>query len=147
MKQAFTLIELLVVIAIIGVISTLSIISFSSARDKARIANGLNFEAQLLRSLGDEVVGRWDFDDCSGTTFVDSSGYNNNGTIVRTEMWSTETPSGKGCSLSFNGTSDYGWIPDSNVFNLGSFTISAWVKTSGKSGMVRIISQQDTVQY
>jgi prepilin-type N-terminal cleavage/methylation domain-containing protein len=82
MKRGFTLIELLVVIAIIGLLSTLSVVSFSNSKEKARISKGAALSSQVLRSLGDEGLLRWDFDECSGTSVVDQSGATANGTLM-----------------------------------------------------------------
>lgn len=132
MKKGFTLIELLVVIAIIGLLATLSIVSFGSSRDKARIASGLAFEGQMQRVAGDEAVGIWDFDECAGTTAFDRSGYNNHATIGGAPAWSTDTPSGKGCSLQMNGSADQ-YAVASNVTTRivsNSFSASVWAKSA-----------------
>lgn len=103
--RGFTLIELLVVIGIIGVLATFAVVQLAGSRDKARIAKGAAMSGQVLRSIGDETAARWDFDECGGTTVGDSGGMNNNGTIVSGVAFSASTPSGNGCSLAFNGTS------------------------------------------
>jgi prepilin-type N-terminal cleavage/methylation domain-containing protein len=145
MKRGFTLIELLVVIGIIGLLATFAVVQMSGARTKASLAKGAAFSGQILRSLGDEVVGRWDFEDCSGTTVADMSGLGGTGTITAA-TWSTDAPGGA-CALSFNGTSAYVVIPDSSNFDVTSFTISAWVRTAGATSRRRIVSQQVTTYW
>lgn len=133
-RSAFTLIELLVVIAIIGVISTLSIVSFTTSREKARISNGISFSSQILRSTGDDLVARWDFEECTGIQANDSSGIGHHGTLTGATLpsWSTDTPSGKGCSLSFDGT-NYVLVtnkPPISFDGTQPFTISLWKKSA-----------------
>lgn len=134
-KKAFTLIELLVVIAITGLLATIVLVALGGARDKVRIAAGLQFEANIYHSLGAYVVGMWDFNEGSGIIAKDDSGFNNNGTLNNGPIWKCAssdpsfTPSGKGCSLYFDGDNDYVYILDSESLDLTeSFTISVWVK-------------------
>ena len=133
-NKGFTLIELLVVIAIIGLLASIVIVNVNSAGEKARIASGLQFEAEVHHSIGDQVVGEWDFDEGSGTIAKDSSGNNNNGTIHGATYKCASsnkdnTPSGKGCSLYFNGSS-YVEIPYSQSLSLqaNNETVSLWIK-------------------
>lgn len=128
-KKGFTLIELLVVISIIGVLASIVMASLSSARLKARISNGENFRAQLNTALGDRLAGRWDLNECTGTTVADSSGYGANGTFVGTPVWSTDTPTSKGCALDLTNT-DYVSIPDKSWLSpgTGSMTYAVWAK-------------------
>ena len=149
---AFTLVELLVAIAIVGLLSTVIFVSFSGVRDKARIAKGLYFAKQLETSLGADLVGRWNFDEGEGNTAYDSSGYNNNGTITGA-TWkcatddSNNTPSGKGCSLSFSGSSNKVEtnITTQNSYFHNGFTISAWIYPKGWGGgdFGRIVNKSD----
>jgi len=103
LSSGFTLVELLVVIAIIGLLATFAVSQLSGARDKARVAKGQAQSSQILRSVGDDLVARWDFDECSGA-IVDSSGYGNNGALVSGVTFTDNTPTNQGCSLTFNGT-------------------------------------------
>jgi len=126
-RHAFTLVELLVVIAIIGLLSGVAMVQVSSSREKARLAKNFSYEASVSHAVGDDVFAQWDFDDCSGTTAVDTSGNGLNGTLTGGPTWSTDTPSGKGCSLSFNGSSAYVSIPYVSTTS-SSLTYSLWFK-------------------
>lgn len=132
--RGFTLIELLVVIAIIGVLSSVVLVSLNTAREKGKVSAGKKFAATMEHALGDQAVAAWNFDECSGTSAFDGSGNSNTGTLTGTPTWSTDTPTGIGCSLLFNGTTDY--VALANTASLGvttQFTVSAWVKVSSSA--------------
>jgi len=150
-KNGFTLIELLVVIAIIGLLGSIVAVSINSARQKGKVGAGMRFASSLYHGLGSEIVGAWDFDEGSGSTANDLSGYGYNGAILGTATWSSDTPnavvgtgSGK-YALSFDGSTNavdlgtYAQLPRLQ-FGTGNFTIAAWIKTSGNGRIVDIYS-------
>ncbi len=134
-KKSFTLIELLVVIAILGLLASIVLVNTKGVREKAKIAKTLEFSQSIQNTLGVEAVGIWSFDEGSGSTAKDSSGYGNNGTISGAS-YTSETPhkivgSGAGkYALSFGGS---GYIDCGNGASLnitGEITLEAWIKTS-----------------
>jgi glucose/arabinose dehydrogenase/PKD repeat protein len=66
------------------------------------------------------------FDDASGTTARDASGFGNNGTLQNGPTWTT---AGKyGGALTFDGVNDRVTIPDADNLDLSTLTLEAWVK-------------------
>jgi prepilin-type N-terminal cleavage/methylation domain-containing protein len=131
--HGFTLIELLVVIAIIGLLATLSTVSFTSAKEKARIAGAQSFESSVHHLVGDEAVGMWNFDDGSGSVAVDSSGNGKTANLIG--MDDTNWVEGeRRMGINF-AISKYVDVP---TVSMGSFqnglTWMGWVKTSNTAG-------------
>lgn len=121
----FTLIELLVVIAIIGVLASVVLVSLRGVREKARIAKARDFSQTIYHSIGAFAVGIWKFDENSGNTAQDNSGYDNQGVIYG----ATRVAGISGSALSFNGTSDYVDVGNGSSINFGpgiDFTIELW---------------------
>ena len=129
-RRAFTLVELLVVISIIGMLSTIAIVSTNGSREKARLAAGASFAAQLDRVNGASSAGEWLFNEGSGTTVGDASGGNHGGSLTNGPTWSTDTPSGTGYSVSLNGSNAYVTIPDYYGLKYAgnTLTLAVWIK-------------------
>jgi prepilin-type N-terminal cleavage/methylation domain-containing protein len=144
-QKAFTLVEILVVIAVIGLLSSIIFAITRGADEQGRIARGLYFSQHLQNSLGSYAAGIWNFDEGSGSTANDISGWGNNGTISGA-TYTSDTPSETGYALSFNGTTDYtdAGSDASTNFTSENFTISVWIKTAKGTGQT--IVQRGTSQ-
>lgn len=86
--------------------------------------------AELLAN----AVGYWNFDEGTGTIAHDSSPNGNDG-IITNATWKTgilgfQRPGGK--SLYFNGSADVDMGDQDELDFTGSYSISAWVTTTGK---------------
>jgi hypothetical protein len=98
-------------------------------KDFARVSNYWNPDPKPPELL----QGYWMFDEGTGTTVADSSGFGNHGTI----MGANWTASGKfGYALEFDGTDDYVEIDGyKGVLGTQSRTVTAWVKTGADRRM------------
>jgi prepilin-type N-terminal cleavage/methylation domain-containing protein len=134
-QRAFTLVEILVVIAIVGLLSSIIFAIIRGTNEQGRIAKGMYFSQHLQNSLGSYSAGIWSFDEGSGITPKDMSGWENHGTLVNGPTWmcaivdSSYTPSGQGCSLQFDGVNDYVDVGSGDSLDItNAITIEAWIK-------------------
>jgi len=139
-NRAFTLLELLVVITIIGILSSIVIVSMSGSTDSATIAKGKAYAQQIHALLAANAVGIWNFDEGTGTTLTDISGYGNNGTLNKGANgtglnWVASDI--EGTAIQFDGVDDYVTTNKVGLTGIGivrDFTMSVWVKHSTGSG-------------
>jgi len=115
-------------------------------RQTAAVA-GNSFEADSLSLTGSSsptLAAQWNMDETSGTTMVDSSGNNNNGTLYGPVQVGVPGPTGHGTAYSFSGKSAVD-VPYSSTLVAGSanINISFWLNTtnlpsSGDYDLVRM---------
>ena len=74
--------------------------------------------AGLKQTSAAEPIGWWKFNESSGTTASDSSGFNNYGTLVGGPVWSTGKDAN---SLLLDGVNDYVTLPGTLVSTLTDF--------------------------
>jgi prepilin-type N-terminal cleavage/methylation domain-containing protein len=136
--SGFTIVELLVVIAVIGILATISIVSYQGVREKSRIAAGLAFEQQLISKYSGYTTGDWSFDECSGTTTGNRAVAPSTDTIIGTATWITDTPSGRGCALRFNGATR---IETQASLGATSYVKAAWIRIAPAGPCGNILSK------
>jgi len=143
-RHAFTLVELLVVISIIGLLSTIAIVSMNASRDKAKQASGQSFDQSVRHGIGDQTIGEWLFNECSGNTASDASGSGNTATFGVASGWSTNTLTKTGCSAAFSGSN---YLSTSLNLQSPSVTFTAWIYPTDVSGYNAIIAKDLQYKY
>ena len=101
-----------------------------------------------------DTVGYWKFDEGSGTTIVDTTGLNANGTLDEWNgsAWVTQTnptwvQGASGWAVGFNGTNQGAIVPDSSALDVTTaVTLEAIIKPSTFSGTGDIISKDSAYQ-
>ncbi len=94
---------------------------------------GLNLTAHAI------LVAHWNFDENTGSTANDSSGFGNEG-----DIYGATWVEGKyGSGLSFDGVDDYVKVFNSDSINTKKFTLSAWVSFDNLNDTQVIIDKRN----
>lgn len=118
--------------------------------DQVKVYNYARTPAQIIWDYNQgKPVGHWKFDECSGNVANDSSGKANTGTITigasgtntsagtctgsAGEAWKDGATGKFNSSLDFDGTDDEVTTADGPFLDMGTMTISAWIKTSSST--------------
>ncbi len=123
-RKGFTLIELLVVVAVLALLASIVFSNLRGAREGARISNTLSFQSQTHSLLGSDLVGWWNFNEGSGATASDLSGYGNNASLSGLGHVDG-VPGTGGSAVNFAGTGSIN-MGTRDLFDLDVFTISFW---------------------
>lgn len=113
-------------------------------------ANNIYIKNYGLSVSADNLIAYYKLDEGSGTTAVDQSSSDNNGTFVNNPTYSSVTPPGVDndeYSLSLNGT-NYVSLASNPISGNQAFTLSGWIKTNtfgNYSGAISLGSS-DTAQ-
>lgn len=93
------------------------------------------------------LSGFWRFEEGGGSLAIDSSTYNNNGTITGAIYNNSKGSNGTGSyALVFDGINDKVSIPDKPQLNLNeSYTVSAWINPNKVTGLQTIISKSESI--
>lgn len=131
-QKGFTLIELLVVIAIIGILSAVVLTSLGSARDKAKIAVGQRFDAQLRSGIGESLIAEYTFEE--GINLIDTSGNGYDLTVVGGVTFIPGADGLGGTVASFDGGVSF--LESSGLSSniTGEHTITAWINVDQAGG-------------
>ncbi|MDP2735176.1 MAG: LamG-like jellyroll fold domain-containing protein [bacterium] len=122
-QRAFTVVELLVTVAVIGLLASIILVSLGPARERARIASGEQFEAEVHHALGVDTVGLWYL---NGNA-EDFSGYGNNGT-VNGALPAADRKGQSDSAYSFDGIDDSILVSDNATLDgWAKATFTAWV--------------------
>lgn len=138
-QTGFTIVELLIVIVVIGVLAAITIVAYNGIQDRARMASALEFEHQMRTKYLQDATGEWSFDECNGNSVKNTSSTANTDTLLGTATWITDTPTGKGCAIRFDGSLNR--IETTASLGATYYVKAAWVRTTAACGSQNVISQ------
>lgn len=138
-KSGFTIVELLIVVVVIAILATISVVAYNGITERARTSSAASYASQLKKRDLIEAQGFFDFNECSGTAANNTGdkATSATGSFVGSPTYSTDTPSGSGCSISLNGSSA---ITTDITLSNEYYMKSAWIKSSSGAGSQNIIS-------
>lgn len=128
--------------------STVTFIVNTSANEKKRVyVYSINNSNTSAPSHNLTIKGYWTFDEASGTTAKDFSGYQNNGTLKNfdgtpSSGWYNGTDCIYGNCLKFDGVNDYVNASNSSQLQIkNAITVSVWINATGTASSQRIVTK------
>lgn len=103
----------------------------------------------LFGNTHGELVGRWLFNEGSGTVYADSSSNGNDARIAGAQVWSTDTPNtgfSNPASLTLNGTTDFVNTSFQGIGGNAPRTVAFWIKISGAPTNHGIVAWGNSVE-
>lgn len=139
----FTIVELLIVIVVIAILASITVVAYNGIQERARLAAGMAFERQLHSKYGAAATGDWSFDECSGSTVKNNGSPQTTDTITVSgapgvPAWATDTPSGRGCAMRFNGATR---IETTATLGASYYVKAAWIRVASNQACVNIMSR------
>ena len=138
-ETGFTIVELLIVIVVIGILAAITIVAYNGIQERARLASAMAFEHQLQSKYGASATGNWSFDECSGTTMKNNGSPQTTDAIsTGTATWVTDTATGRGCALRFDGATR---IETTASLGATLYVKAAWIRVASNQACVNIMSR------
>lgn len=138
-QAGFTIVELLIVIVIIGILAAITTVAYNGIQERARLASAMAFERQLQSKYGLSATGNWSFDECSGTTMKNNGSPQTTDAIsTGTAAWVTDTATGRGCALRFDGATR---IETTASLGGSLYVKAAWIRVASNQACVNIMSR------
>jgi prepilin-type N-terminal cleavage/methylation domain-containing protein len=139
----FTIVELLIVIVIIGILAAITIVTYNGIQERARLSSAMAFERQIHSKYGINATGDWSFDECSGGTVKNNGTPQTTDTVMinnapGTPTWATDTPTGRGCAMRFNGATR---IETTTSLGGSLYVKAAWIRVAPSQACVNIMSR------
>ncbi len=103
-------------------------------------------KSSLSRDITSGLVGKWSFDEATGTIAYDMSGNGNNGTMYNNPTRTTSTCA-IGYCLNFNGSNTYIQITDTSYIKPALISVSAWFNTTDKTISQRVVSKTESGSF
>ncbi len=129
--------------AISGKLSNNQIISLVNKRRDGLVGD-ITFTSRgtITNRLEHGLVGYWHFDEGTGASIYDSSGFSNTGAATGT-TWLSASSCRAGPCLDFDGVNDYINLPNA-VEKSSAITVSAWINSTENDDFRPIMDRADT---
>ncbi|MCK9578465.1 LamG domain-containing protein [bacterium] len=150
LKQGFSLIEVLAAVAIISIIASITIMNYQDSQKKAQQAKIKTDWTITEGKYIEKLIGKWSFDEGSGSTAFDDTDFRNNGTLNGSPVWKDSKDCINEKCLEFNGSSQYvltSGVPSNFLSGSKARTLSAWIyRTNETGGTIIAINNSGSLQ-